>query len=263
MKQGNGVEIAKWPYNCIRQFKAEDETGKFSFVSGRRGPYGVAEYNFGLEDVSQLQNALSQFTGAQFSQAPSSSQPPLPPLPPIPHGQRPPIVSSMTRYGMGGRTDSIDSVFSSPSHTRVHATPPHTGPRLPPRDYLHSSGSNMSLSDSLNSSGGYSFSRSRNSISASDILDSGSPSSSSSPPQSHRSCVPQPTVDGGSKVSSNQHYYHQKVLSERQPAVKPKADISGLGRARKSSPASQRRSPLTKSTSTEDQDEVPDLPPRE
>ena len=241
VKQENGVEIAKWPYNCIRQFKAEDETGKFSFVSGRRGPYGVAEYNFGLDDVSQLQHALSQFTGAQFNQTPSS-QPPLPPLPPIPHGGRLPSVSSIGRYSIGSRTDSIENVFTSPGHTRVHAPPP-PGPKLPPRDYLHNSISGSSLSDSLHSSGGYAFARTRNSTSASDILDSSS-------------CVPQPSVDGGSgrgvHVMSNEHYHHQRLLAERSPQTKAKQ--SSL----------PKRSPLTQSSNSESKDEVaPELPPRE
>ena len=200
VKQGNGVEIAKWPYNCIRQFKAEDDTGKFSFVSGRRGPYGVAEYNFGLDDVSELQHALSQFTGAQFSQAPTSTyqhqqplsqQPPLPPLPagghhhsPYIHGghsqqQRPSSVSSISRHsiGMGHRTDSVESVFTSPGHTRAHA-PSTPAPRLPPRDYIHNtpSGSGTFVGgggDALSSSaGGYAYARARNSSSTGDLLDS-------------------------------------------------------------------------------------------
>lgn len=75
VKNTRGVDIATWPYNCIRQFRAEDETGKFSFVSGRRGPYGVAEYVFELRNhvLSELQDALSQFTGAQFNIRPPSN----------------------------------------------------------------------------------------------------------------------------------------------------------------------------------------------
>jgi hypothetical protein len=205
VKRGSGVEIAKWPYNCIRQFKAEDDTGKFSFVSGRRGPYGVAEYNFGLDDVSELQHALSQFTGARFSTAPTSAyqhqqplsqQPPLPPLPPgghhppLPsqhyvnnsggsyHSQRPSSVSSVGRHsiGMGHRTDSVESVFTSPGHTRAHA-PSTPAPRLPPRDYIHNTpgpgDSGMFVSDALNSSGGgYAYAQARNSSSTGDLLDS-------------------------------------------------------------------------------------------
>ena len=222
----------------------------------------MAEYNFGLDDVSDLQLALSQFTGAQFSQAPpTSQQPPLPPLPPMPHGQRPPSTSSFSRYSMGGRTDSIDSVFSSPGHARVHA--PHTpGPRLPPRDYLlHSTDSGSSISNSLlSSSGGYSFSRSRNSTSAGDILESGSPASSSSPPLSQKSVVPLPSLGrGGAYMSAaNDHYQNHRGVTDKPT----KTEVGGsLSRARKSSPGTPRRVPPL--VHSESRDEVPDLPPRE
>ena len=154
----------------------------------------MAEYNFGLDDVGELQHALSQFTGAQFSQAPTSAyqhqqplsqQPPLPPLPPVGHhpshyvhghAQRPSSVSSVGRHsiGMGHRTDSVESVFTSPGHTRVHA-PSTPAPRLPPRDYVHNapSGSGTFISDAMNSTGGgYAYARARNSSSTGDILDS-------------------------------------------------------------------------------------------
>ncbi len=146
-----GVEINKWPYNCIRQFRAEDETGKFSFVSGRRGPYGVAEYNFKLhnDQLVDLQGALTEFTGAQFSavapgsgtdQQPLQPQQPLPPYPPtLPRPSSSSSISTYTtslpRHMTTGSRDStppdfVDSVFNSPSRT-----PPQV-PRLPPRDYL-------------------------------------------------------------------------------------------------------------------------------
>lgn len=152
----NGVEINKWPYNCIRQFRAEDETGKFSFVSGRRGPYGVAEYNFKMNNDSliDLQGALTEFTGAQFSAvAPGSGtdqQPlqPQQPLPPYPLTMPRPSVTSTSssssymtslprRTTVGGRVDSTSSdssVFNSPAHHLQHTTTP--GPKLPPRDYM-------------------------------------------------------------------------------------------------------------------------------
>ena len=61
---------ASWPYNCIRQFRTDEETRQFSFFSGRRGPYGVAEYKFDMTEqmLLALQDALTQFTGAQFGQ---------------------------------------------------------------------------------------------------------------------------------------------------------------------------------------------------
>ena len=114
VKSTRGVDIATWPYNCIRQFRAEDETGKFSFVSGRRGPYGVAEYVFELPNhiLSELQDALSQFTGAQFN-------------------IRPPSTSSGK---WSSRTDSVSSevsAYNSPVHKMQHQyTHSSSSPRL-------------------------------------------------------------------------------------------------------------------------------------
>lgn len=65
----NGVEIASWPYNAIRQFRADDIlNGKFSFTSGRRGPFGVGEYDFLLAPLyfNELKSTLSRYTGNQF-----------------------------------------------------------------------------------------------------------------------------------------------------------------------------------------------------
>lgn len=69
VKYTHGNDIASWPYNCIRQFRADEETRQFSFFSGRRGPYGVAEYKFDMteEMLLSLQDALTQFTGAKFN----------------------------------------------------------------------------------------------------------------------------------------------------------------------------------------------------
>ena len=159
----SGEVINKWPYNCIRQFRAEDETGKFSFVSGRRGPYGVAEYNFKLpnDSLNLLQSALTNFTGAQFSSVTpgsgSGADPPQPQPHPQPHPQFPPMrqaysVSSAyhtdSSRTVNGRSESISSstsssdVFTSPVH-HGHQLPipvpgsssPAVPPRLPPRDY--------------------------------------------------------------------------------------------------------------------------------
>ncbi len=76
VKRPNGNMVASWPYNCIRQFRAEDETGTFSFLSGRRGPFGVAEYIFELQEpiLTSMQDALTQFTGAQFMGTQSTSE---------------------------------------------------------------------------------------------------------------------------------------------------------------------------------------------
>lgn len=164
----NGIEINRWPYNCIRQFRAEDESGKFSFVSGRRGPYGVAEYNFVLNSdlLMDLQGALTEFTGAQFSavapgsdpeQQPLQPQEPLPPYPPpmshYPSVNNSYIMSDPRHRGSlggvaGGRNNSSssdlypDSAFGSPDRFQQP-------PKLPPRppDYT-----NTSLTDHTRSS---------------------------------------------------------------------------------------------------------------
>ena len=68
IKYMHGEEIASWPYNVIRQFRTDEDTRQFSFFSGRRGPFGVAEYKFDMTEsmLQDLQDALTQFTGAQF-----------------------------------------------------------------------------------------------------------------------------------------------------------------------------------------------------
>ncbi len=175
-----GEVINKWPYNCIRQFRAEDETGKFSFVSGRRGPYGVAEYNFKLpnESLNLLQSALTSFTGAQFSSvAPGSgsgSEQPQQPLPQQPLQAPPPQKQSINissayqttparQQVKGSRTESVSSsysdVFSSPSHHAYQApipapnsSSPVVPPRLPPRDYSTMSLPSISTSSDPNHS---------------------------------------------------------------------------------------------------------------
>ena len=68
------VEIAKWPFSCIRGFNF-DEPGKFSFVSGNKGPFGVEEYTFEVHNVKTLEHTLRQFIGMQISQSRSKPQP--------------------------------------------------------------------------------------------------------------------------------------------------------------------------------------------
>ena len=167
-----GLEINRWPYNCIRQFRAENESGKFSFVSGRRGPYGVAEYNFRLlsDSLIDLQSVLTEFTGAQFSavapgsgtdQQPLQPQQPLPPYPASMQQQQQPLPPYLpanqqqyhphtlphpSRAGnsytslphhmtMSGRNDSSSSMDSVFSNSPVHGGAPKLPPRPPP-DHL-------------------------------------------------------------------------------------------------------------------------------
>lgn len=57
-------DLGKWNFEFIRRFHSQD-TQYFSFTSGRRGPYGVQDYSFRLQenDLKQLQLLLSQRTG--------------------------------------------------------------------------------------------------------------------------------------------------------------------------------------------------------
>lgn len=236
-----GVEINRWPYNCIRQFRAEDESGKFSFVSGRRGPFGVAEYNFILLDDSlvDMQSVLTEFTGAQFSAiAPGSGteqqslqpQQPLPPYPPtLP---RPSSSSSSNSYttsfphhmttgggGGGGRVDSTssehypDSVFSSPAR-----------PKLPPRDYSTitpaESSSSHQLGYSADEAGIRGLNRTRASTSGSAIsygVDIGSYSSPrpALPPPRREAKEPSPEVP----VATSNSYEEELLHNNSQPSA--------------------------------------------
>ena len=71
ISQMSGAEINKWPYNSIRHFVIYAETGKFGFQSGRRGPYGVAEYTFDITEkrLADLLSALDGFTGTQLTKS--------------------------------------------------------------------------------------------------------------------------------------------------------------------------------------------------
>ena len=50
IKGSNGKEMGSWPYVYIREFRFDDEKFQFSFKSGRRGPFGVADYLFKLHN---------------------------------------------------------------------------------------------------------------------------------------------------------------------------------------------------------------------
>lgn len=130
VKKLDGTEVATWPYNCIRQFGAEEELRQFTFISGRRGPFGVSEYAFELSEqtLKRLQDALTQFTGAKFGTGFSGNRRP------------PPNYSSVAdtvaiQHGTTKRSESAfsgDSVFVSPPQQQRSSSdkPP---PKLPPR----------------------------------------------------------------------------------------------------------------------------------
>ena len=50
VKKSNGVALGSWAYSVIREFKFDDMEKNFLFTSGRRGPFGVENYNFDLHD---------------------------------------------------------------------------------------------------------------------------------------------------------------------------------------------------------------------
>ena len=80
--------------------------------------------------------------------------------------------------------------------------------------------------------------------------------------------MPQPSAGGSPRVSSNGHYQHRQLPGsggDNSPSPQTKAKADG-GQARKSSPGTQRKSPLTQSgvsADSESRDSLPDLPPRE
>ena len=50
IKKSNGTTIGTWQYQFIREFRFDDEEKTFQFTSGRRGPFGPANYIFDLHD---------------------------------------------------------------------------------------------------------------------------------------------------------------------------------------------------------------------
>lgn len=64
VKTDKDEDLGKWNFDLIRRFHCQN-THYFSFTSGRRGPYGVQDYTFKLQenDLKQLQLLLSQRTG--------------------------------------------------------------------------------------------------------------------------------------------------------------------------------------------------------
>ena len=133
VKKSDGTQVATWPYNSIRQFGAEEELRQFTFVSGRRGPFGVSEYAFELSEemLSGLQHALTQFTGAKFWSGSADKQPLS--HPGTTYSSVPPAGTSS--HDISKSTVSLssgDSVFDSPlHHHRAQSGVPR--PRLPPR----------------------------------------------------------------------------------------------------------------------------------
>lgn len=65
----SGVELGSWSYNAIRQFRGDEAVvGTFGFTSGRRGPFGVGNYDFFLSPLylNELKSTLTKYTGTQL-----------------------------------------------------------------------------------------------------------------------------------------------------------------------------------------------------
>ena len=235
----NGEEINQWPYNCIRQFRAEDESGKFSFVSGRRGPYGVAEYNFSMPNNSliNLQGALTEFTGAQFSaiapgsgtdQQPLQMPQPLPPYPSMLPYQSNTQSFTLPHRMTTGRKDSVlsdvstDSAFSSPIHSSQL-------PKLPPRDYIQA----VPIKDDERL---ISRSRTSSSLSSSQSMDIGTRPSLPPPRRDAKELSPE-TLVAKSTTYEETHVISQQqnqVAEKGKPSIVPSKKKSLLSRIRRS-----------------------------
>ena len=64
IKGRSSSELGVWPYDVIRRFFCHDLV-YFTFTSGRRGPFGVQDYKFRVQehDLVALQKVLAQYTG--------------------------------------------------------------------------------------------------------------------------------------------------------------------------------------------------------
>lgn len=80
-----GRQIGSWPYVFIREFRFEDEKFQFSFKSGRRGPFGVANYLFKLHSrtyysLRETVNRIAEGKSGSSNAAKGDDvKPPIPP----------------------------------------------------------------------------------------------------------------------------------------------------------------------------------------
>ena len=85
IRNSNRIEIGNWPYKVIRQFRFNDEKKQFTFQSGSRGPFGVAEYLFKLHNRTyyNLQETVNRIAGGNDNNGSRSKdngyRPPVPP----------------------------------------------------------------------------------------------------------------------------------------------------------------------------------------
>lgn len=81
--------MGRWPYAFIREFRFDDEKLQFSFKSGRRGVFGVADYLFKLHNRTyfNLREIVNRIAGGRASGTGTKPEPPRaddskPPVPP-------------------------------------------------------------------------------------------------------------------------------------------------------------------------------------
>ena len=87
IKQLNRSLIGNWPYGVIRKFRFDDDKKQFSFESGRRGPFGVAEYLFKLNSRTYfyLRETVNRIAEGRSGTQPVADLKDKPPVPP--HGR--------------------------------------------------------------------------------------------------------------------------------------------------------------------------------
>ena len=148
--------------------------------------------------ITPLQGALTQFTGARFSDLGSDTK------------QRPPSTSSLSGRTPGSRSESVSSEFSksidgvfSPSHSRIQSA----------RSPKHSA----STSDILSAKSTYDVPLARSHFSASDVI----PESSPYDPQSRPRHASPPSME--TWVLNSQSYETLPANKGRQkPVTRPK-----------------------------------------
>lgn len=116
----NGKELGKWPHVFIREFRFDDEKLQFAFKSGRRGPFGVADYLFKLHnrtyyDLRETVNRIAEGrAGCSTLKALEDYKPPVPA-----HGRR-----KMSAQFIGeGSTYNVLPMVRSIGHQRSASNP--------------------------------------------------------------------------------------------------------------------------------------------
>lgn len=153
IKGASSSEIGVWPYDVIRRFYCHDSI-YFRFTSGRRGPYGVQDYKFRVNehDLVALQKVLAQYTGAHFEPPPRSSrsqsesqvQVPgtlpsngshtptnrLAHSPSVSHVLPPPVQPGYQTMTITGETKTVPHSTGPPSSSSSISRPPSVSSRL-------------------------------------------------------------------------------------------------------------------------------------